>query len=46
MALCVEVYIGVEGGKEGDKLEDQVIIIEQGFENLTNYPFESVLLED
>lgn len=46
MALCVEVYIGVKGGKEGVKLEDQVIITEQGFESLTNYPFESVLLED
>jgi Xaa-Pro aminopeptidase len=44
MALCVEVYIGEEGGKEGVKLEDQVIITEQGFENLTKYPFESALL--
>ena len=46
MALCIEAYIGVEGGNEGVKLEDQGIITEHGFENLTNYPFESVLLAD
>jgi Xaa-Pro aminopeptidase len=46
MALCVEAYIGVEGGKEGVKLEDQGIITDHGFENLTTYPFESALLAD
>ena len=46
MALCIEAYIGAEGGKEGVKLEDQGIITEHGFENLTNYPFESALLAD
>lgn len=45
MALCVEAYVGAVGGKEGVKLEDQVIITEDGFENLTNYPFESELLK-
>lgn len=45
MALCVEAYVGAVGGKEGVKLEDQVIITETGFENLTRYPFESVLLD-
>ena len=44
MAVCVETYIGAVGGKEGVKLEDQVIITEDGFENLTHYPFETDLL--
>ncbi len=44
MTVCVEAYIGAVGGKEGVKLEDQVIITEDGFENLTHYPFEAELL--
>lgn len=44
MALCVEAYIGAVGGKQGVKLEDQVIVTETGFENLTRYPFEEKLL--
>ncbi|PWQ92734.1 dimethylsulfonioproprionate lyase DddP [Leucothrix pacifica] len=44
VALCVEAYIGAVGGHEGVKLEDQVIITEDGFENLTRYPFEEKLL--
>ena len=44
MALCVEAYVGAVGGKEGVKLEDQVIITEDGYENLTSYPFEEKLL--
>ena len=46
MTLCVEVYAGEVGGKEGVKLEDQVLITEDGYENLTSYPFESILLDD
>lgn len=45
MTLCVEAYVGAVGGKHGVKLEDQVLITEQGFENLTHYPFESRLLD-
>ncbi|MEM7194010.1 MAG: dimethylsulfonioproprionate lyase DddP [Pseudomonadota bacterium] len=44
VALCVEAYVGEVGGKEGVKLEDQVVITEDGAENLTTYPFESRLL--
>ena len=44
MALCVEAYVGRVGGKSGVKLEDQIIITDTGFENLTNYPFEAALL--
>ena len=46
MTLCVEAYIGAEGGKEGVKLEDQVLITEDGVENLTKFPFEADLLAD
>lgn len=45
MVMCVEAYIGAVGGKEGVKLEDQVLITETGFELLTHYPFEQRLLE-
>ncbi len=44
MCLCVEVYFGEPGGPCGVKLEDQVVITETGFENLTSYPFEDDLL--
>jgi Xaa-Pro aminopeptidase len=44
VAMCVEVYIGAVGGAEGVKLEDQVIITDDGYENLTKYPFEEKLL--
>ncbi len=44
MTICVEVYLGEKGGKEGVKLEDQVLITETGYENLTRYPFEAKLL--
>ncbi len=40
MALCVEAYVGAEGGREGVKLEDQVIVTETGVENLTRCPFD------
>ncbi|MDJ0778577.1 MAG: Xaa-Pro peptidase family protein [Gammaproteobacteria bacterium] len=44
MVLCVEVYCGEKDGHEGVKLEDQVLITEDGYENLTRYPFEERLL--
>ncbi|MCY4049570.1 MAG: Xaa-Pro peptidase family protein [Hyphomicrobiales bacterium] len=45
MCLCVEAYVGEVDGKEGVKLEDQVVITENGCENLTRYPFEANLLD-
>lgn len=38
MTLCVESYIGREGGKEGVKLEEQVLITESGGERLSTLP--------
>ena len=42
--LCVESYTGREGGREGVKLEEQVLITEKGVEVLSKYPFETHLL--
>ena len=45
MVICVEVYAGEVDGKEGVKLEDQVLITEDGYVNLISYPFEERLLK-
>ena len=44
MCLCVEALVSPEGGDFSIKLEDQVVITETGFENLTRYPFDPALL--
>src|SRR3546814_3346535 len=44
MAVCVESYIGEEDGREGVKLEQQVLIAENGAEPLSTFPFEDLLL--
>lgn len=44
MTLCVESYIGAEGGDEGVKLEEQVLITEDGVEVLSAFPFEPAML--
>jgi Xaa-Pro dipeptidase len=45
MTICVESYIGEQGGDEGVKLEDQVLITQDGIEVLSRFPFESSLLD-
>ena len=44
MTLCVEALVAEEGGDFSIKLEDQVLITETGFENLTTYPFDAALM--
>ena len=44
MMLCVEACIQTKGGGFAIKLEDQVLITETGYENLTKYPFDQRLL--
>lgn len=44
MTVCVESYIGEEGGHEGVKLEQQVLITADGAELLSDFPFEERLL--
>ncbi|MCB1340751.1 MAG: aminopeptidase P family protein [Pseudooceanicola sp.] len=44
MVLCVEAAVGAVGGAFTIKLEDQVLITETGYENLTTYPFDPRLM--
>jgi Xaa-Pro aminopeptidase len=44
MVLCAESYIGRLGGREGVKLEEQILITETGCEKLSNYPLDARLL--
>lgn len=44
MTLCVESYVGAEGGREGVKLEHQILVTENGPELLSRFPFEEELL--
>ena len=44
MVVCVESYMGAVGEHDGVKLEQQVLITENGFEMLTTYPLEENLL--
>lgn len=46
MTLCVEALISPDGGDFSIKLEDQVLITEDGYENLTQYPFDPRLTGD
>ena len=44
MTFCVEALVSPEGGDFSIKLEDQVLITEDGYENLTTYPFDPALM--
>ncbi len=44
MVLCVEALVAEDGGDFSIKLEDQVLITEDGYENLTTYPFDPALM--
>jgi Xaa-Pro aminopeptidase len=44
MVLCVEALGRPEHGAVSIKLEDQVLITEDGYENLTSYPFDARLM--
>ncbi len=45
MMLCVEAYVGEVGGVDGIKLEDQLLVTEEGCENMVNCPFDPLLME-
>jgi Xaa-Pro aminopeptidase len=45
MCLCVEALISPEGGDFSIKLEEQVVITETGFEQLSRYPLDWRLME-
>ncbi len=44
MVLCVEAAVGEVGGDFSVKLEEQVLITEDGFENMISYPFDPALM--
>lgn len=44
MMLCVEALVGSKEAGFSIKLEDQVLITEDGYENLTTYPFDEKFL--
>lgn len=43
MTICVESYTGEEGGAEGVKLEQQILVTDTGIELLSEFPFEEEL---
>lgn len=45
MVVCVESYVGAFGELDGVKLEQQVLIVEDGYEMLSSYPLEESLLD-
>jgi Xaa-Pro aminopeptidase len=44
MTLCIESYMGAADGREGVKLEEQVLVTERGAERLSQFPFDEALL--
>ncbi|MGB0446627.1 MAG: dimethylsulfonioproprionate lyase DddP [Pseudomonadales bacterium] len=44
MCLCVEALVAPDGGDFAIKLEDQVVITEDGYENLTKLAFDAKLM--
>jgi Xaa-Pro dipeptidase len=44
MVLCVESYVGAPGGREGVKLEQQILVTEDGSELLSDMEFEERML--
>ena len=44
MTICFESYIGEDGGAEGVKLEQQVLITETGYQLLSTFPLEEQLM--
>ena len=44
MVLSVESYIGEKGGREGVKLEDEILVTDKGIELLSRFPYEDDLL--
>jgi len=46
MVLCVEAYVGEVGGKDGIKLENQLLVTDSGYELLSHYPLEASFLHN
>ncbi len=44
MVLCIESYVGAVGESDGVKLEQQVVVTEDGYEMLSSYPLDERLM--
>lgn len=44
MVICAESYMGAVGDREGVKLEQQVLVTRDGYEPITQYPFDESLM--
>jgi len=44
MVICIESYMGAVGERDGVKLEQQVLITDNGYEMMTEFAFEDCLL--
>ena len=44
MVVCIESYMGAKGERDGVKLEQQVLVADDGYELLTGYPYDEDLL--
>lgn len=45
MVVCIESYMGPKGERDGVKLEQQVLITDDGYELLTRFPYDITLLD-
>lgn len=45
MVVCIESYVGAVGERDGVKLEQQVVVTDNGYELLSTYPYEDELLD-
>ncbi|MBC6440238.1 MAG: aminopeptidase P family protein [Rhodospirillales bacterium] len=45
MVITVESYMGPKGERDGVKLEEQVLVTEDGYEPISTFPFEESLLD-
>lgn len=45
MVLCAESYMGPKGERDGVRLEQQVLVTDDGYELLLTYPWEQELLD-
>lgn len=45
MVLCIESYMGAVGERDGVKLEQQVLVTDDGYEMLSTYPLDDALMQ-
>jgi Xaa-Pro dipeptidase len=46
MVFCIESYVGAAGGREGVKLEQQILVTDSGYELLSDLEFEDRFLSE